>query len=91
MQFDTPATGYFTVNLPWYRKMSWALARVARGEQQYVLTLVRNKIRRSLAPTTEDYIWKIIWDAVRAYETDKSVEGRNCTISCGAAASYAYR
>ena len=75
MQFDTPATGYFTVNLPWYRKVSWALARVGRGEQQYVLTLARNKIRRSLAPTTEDYIWKIIWDAVRAYETDKRFKG----------------
>jgi thioesterase domain-containing protein/NRPS condensation-like uncharacterized protein len=75
MQFDTPATGYFTIKLPWYRRVSWALARVARGEQQYVLTLVRNKIRRSLAPTTEDYIWKIIWDAVRAYETDKRFKG----------------
>ena len=84
MQFDTPATGYFTIKLPWYRRVSWALARVVnrepvrtgfRGEQQYVLTLVRNKIRRSVAPTTEDYIWKIIWDAVRAYETDKRLKG----------------
>ena len=72
MQFDTPVTGYFT-KLPWHKRILWALAR-----WENMFRLVKHRIRGILAAktqSTENYIWKVIWDAVRAYGTDKMFEG----------------
>src|SRR5262249_54539752 len=72
IQFDTPVTGYFQ-KLPLHKRISWALAR-----RENIFTLSTNKIRRiftALTPSTENYIWNVIWSAVRAYGTDKMFEG----------------
>jgi surfactin synthase thioesterase subunit len=72
IQFDTPVTGYFQ-KLPLHKRISWALAR-----RKNVFTLIINKVSRILAaqtPSTENYIWNVIWSAVRAYGIDRMFEG----------------
>jgi hypothetical protein len=72
IQFDTPVTGYFQ-KLPLHKRISWALAR-----RKNIFTLIINKIGRILTPqtpSTENHIWNVIWSAVRAYGTDKMLEG----------------
>jgi surfactin synthase thioesterase subunit len=72
IQFDTPVTGYFQ-KLPLHKRISWALAR---GKN--IFTLITNKLSRiftAQTPSTESYIWNVIWSAVRAYGTDKIFEG----------------
>ena len=76
IQFDTPATGYFQ-RLPLHKRISWALAR-----RENIFSLIINKISRILTahltaqtPSTENYIWNVIWSAVRAYAADKMFDG----------------
>jgi hypothetical protein len=73
IQFDTPVTGYFQ-KLPLHKRISWALAR-----KENIFTLITNKISKILTarpPSTENYIWNVIWSAIRAYGTDKMFEGK---------------
>jgi len=71
IQFDTPVTGYFQ-KLPLHKRISSALAR-----RENIFPLIINKIGRILTAQTPstDYIWNVIWSAVRAYGTDKTFEG----------------
>jgi hypothetical protein len=77
IQFDTPATGYWQ-KLPLHKRISWALAR-----RENIFTLIMNKLSRILTAqtpstenySTENYIWNVIWSAVRAYGTDKMFGG----------------
>lgn len=86
MQFDTPVRGYFS-RVPLHKYLPRALHRAlyqtdlsaaATVIRQKFFRLVRSKFSRlSTAHTmsTEEYIWKVIWDAVRAYGTDKTFDG----------------
>jgi thioesterase domain-containing protein len=73
MQFDTPIAGYFK-KLPWHNKLLRALGR--RRSWQFIYNLGKNKFRRIAVrrtPRTTDYIWSVIWDAVRAYGIDRKI------------------
>ena len=70
IQFDTTVTGYFP-KIPWHKRLSWNFAQSGATEK---VKFVRRRIRKILAaktPSIVEHIWKVTWDAVRAYETDK--------------------